>query len=235
MSARIHEQACSSCAAPTGSTLACLGCGALLDESADSHHYARLGLSPLQVVDEDTLEAAYLKLSRRLHPDHQPAGDADAQRRAIRNSALLNEAYETLRDEQTRHEYLLELFHPGSLDKHKTLDPEFLMEAMEVDEELEQARIDGCADTVGRIAGMARAAIAERMAGVTFACRDTMERIANAHAGDDDALPADIGGVPRPLAARWNTEEIATLLHQARVYRRILRDTQQARPGSTTP
>lgn len=222
---RLHERPCPSCGAPAGSTLACLACGVLLDEPEGSQHFARVGVSPLEALDGDLLEARHLALSRRLHPDHQPPGDADAQLKAVQHIALLNEAYEVLRDEQARHEYLLELFHPGSLEKHKQLDPEFLMEAMEVDEELEQAREDGCADTVARIADMARAAIDERMAGVTEVCRETMERIAKADTED----PSDVTGVPRQLAAHWDTEEIATLLHQARVYRRILRDTQGAR------
>jgi len=248
VSTDLHARACPYCGEPSGSTLACLACGKLLEETEGDNHFARLGVTPLEALDEDKLEAHYLRLSRLLHPDFQGASDDATRALALSHSATLNHAYRTLRDEQARHEYLLELLHPGALEKHKQLDPEFLMEAMEVNEELEQAHEDGCADTVNRIAAMARHQIDERMQNVAAACSATFERIAAAEghvpaadaeaAADTSATPRDPGersGAPRSVTAHWDTEEIATLLHQARVYRRILRDTHNAPPTSGTP
>lgn len=245
MSTDLHARACPHCGATAGSTLACFACGKLLEESADAHHFARLGVTPLEALDEDKLEANYLRLSRLLHPDFQGSSDAATQALAVSHSATLNHAYRTLRDEQARHEYLLELLEPGALEKHKQLDPAFLMEAMEVNEELEQAHEDGCADTVNRIASMARDEIDERMQNVAAACSATFERIAadEGHAPHADPEAAadtsptprhgdELAGAPRPISAHWDSEEIATLLHQARVYRRILRDTT---PKTGTP
>lgn len=200
----------------------CLVCGSVLDEPAHANHFTRLGIDPLVPFDAADAEARYIRLSRALHPDHHGGTDADSQFAAVELSAKLNEAYTTLLDEQRRHEYLLSLLDPDALEKHKTLAPDFLMEAMELSEELEDARTRGCRATIERIASLAKDEIDERMKNVTMACRHTMERIAAQQAHGNGA-----GGVPsRPLTL-WNTDKIATLLHQARVYRRILRDTQR--------
>ena len=212
--------ACPSCGAAPGSTLACLACGAVLEEPEDASHFARLGLVPDAAFDADAAELTYLRLSRLLHPDHQADASPEVQERALRNIALLNEAWTVLNDDQERVEYLLEHHDPGALERHKKLSPAFLMEAMEISEELEEAHDTGCQDTIHRIAKLAQEGIDERMHGVASACSDTMERIAHEGHVHEDARPT------RLLPPHdWNTEQIAVLLHQARVYRRILRDT----------
>ena len=200
----------------------CLVCRAVIEEPEHANHFTRLGIDPLSPFDAEDTEARYIRLSRALHPDHQTVGDGDAQLAAVQRSAMLNEAYSTVLDEQHRHEYLLSLLDPDALEKNKTLAPDFLMEAMELSEELEDARTRGCRATIERIASLAKNEIDERMQNVTLACRHTMERIAaqQPHGKGEEGVPS------RPLTL-WNTEKIATLLHQARVYRRILRDTQR--------
>jgi molecular chaperone HscB len=203
-----------------------VACGRILDEAAGggAHHFRRLGLDSLDVFDPASAEVNYLKLSRLLHPDFQAAADNETRARALRNSARLNESWKVLNDEQLRAEHLLELHDPGVLERHKTLSPEFLMEAMEVSEQLDDARAIGCQDTLRRIAGSARTEIEERMKDVASACTSTILRIAREEQEASEGRPA------RLLSPHeWNTEQIAVLLHQARVYRRILRDTEHPR------
>lgn len=220
---------CPHCGAQPGSSLACLACGQLLEEQGDDH-FARLGQHSTEPFDKDAAEATYLRLSRLLHPDFHGRSSADVQARAVRYSALLNEAWTTLTDELARAEYVLELHHPGTLEKHKTLSPAFLMEAMELSEELESAQGSGCRQTIQRIRQDARRAVEERMEGVAEACGHTIDRIArDAHHPGGQQQGQD---VPAALISQhqWNTEQIATLLHQARVYRRILRDSEKSLP-----
>lgn len=217
--------ACEGCGAEDpGSTLVCTGCGRLRPEPASGSLFGRLGLDPFEPFDADAAELRLLRLSRALHPDHQPAGDDDAQFLAVQNLSLLNEAWDVLSDDQRRGEYLLSLVDPEALERHKTLAPDFLMEAMELSEQLEAARSEGCGKTIARIAEQAKDEIDQRMQGVTLACRETIERIAALQG--EPSSPPDVADLPsRPLTL-WHTEQVATLLHQARVFRRILRDTE---------
>lgn len=210
---------CPACGAPPGSTLACRACGEVLDEPTGADHFARLGLDPELPFDPELAERHYLQLSRLLHPDFQADEDDEAMFRAVSHSALLNQAWRVLNDDQQRAEYLLEMHHPGALERHKTLSPEFLMEAMELSEELEDGRKRGCSDTISRITRETRRALESRMTGVTQACMATIERIA--HEQDPPGV-AERDRLAHPH--EWNAKRIATLLHQARVYRRILRD-----------
>jgi Fe-S protein assembly co-chaperone HscB len=215
---------CPGCGADPGSSLACLACGRILADGDTADHFRRLGLDSLHVFEAASAEVNYLKLSRLLHPDFQAAADEETRAAALRNSALLNESWKVLNDEQLRSEYLLELHDPGVLERHKTLSPEFLMEAMEVSEKLDDARAIGCQDTLRRIASSARSEIEERMKDVATACTTTIQRIAREDRGAAEGRPAKLLS-----PHEWNTEQIAVLLHQARVYRRILRDTERSK------
>ncbi|MFT7463968.1 MAG: Fe-S protein assembly co-chaperone HscB [Pseudohongiellaceae bacterium] len=222
-SPQISSNTCPHCKQSSVSTLACLQCGQMLEESDGCNHFVRLGQSPNDAFDADSAEGVYLALSRLTHPDFHGGDDAAGQALAVAHSALLNEAWRVLNDDQLRAEYSLELHDPGALERHNQLSPAFLMEAMELSEELESARETGCVKTIERIRRDAYQAIQDRMIGVTAACTDTIARIAREahHPG------AESGTLPTAMlnAHHWNTEQIATLLNQARVYRRILRDT----------
>ncbi len=134
-----NASACSSCGEPALSTLACLACGAVEDERGEADHFARLGLPRSPSLDAALLERRYLQLARRLHPDFHGGGAPDLVARVNRHAALLNEARETLGDDDARREYLLELLRPGALERHKQLAPAFLMEALELSEQAEGA------------------------------------------------------------------------------------------------
>lgn len=187
---------CPACGQTPRSTLACLACGRLLDEPADADHFARLGAPRSPHVDRDALEAAYIRLSRLLHPDfHGGEGEA-ALERANRGSALLNEAWSVLTDAPSRREYLLELLDPGALERHKVLTPAFLSEALELSEELEDSQRGEDPRAAAAVVERVRQAMRER----------------------DSVLD-------QPSA--WSapdTARLARLLHEQRVYRRILRD-----------
>jgi len=214
---------CPGCGGTPGSTLACLACGRILEEPRDADHYARLGVPAVEPIDLADAEARYLRLSRLLHPDFQSSEDERTRRLALSHSATLNQAWRVLSNDQARAEYLLELRHPGALERQKTLSPEFLMEAMEVSEELEDAHATGCTETVDRIASLARGEIDERMDRVSQECAATIRRIAEeAHHPPGRPHGEDVDH-------DWDAEMLATLLHQARVYRRILRDAEKTR------
>jgi molecular chaperone HscB len=91
-------------------------------------------------IDLKDLEKRFHALSRKWHPDRFARAGAEEQRRALDASALLNDAYRTLRDPVARTEYLLSLkgIAPGD---SKKVPPELLEEVFELNMALEEVKM----------------------------------------------------------------------------------------------
>jgi len=84
------------------------------------------------------LGARYRQLQKELHPDRYAGASAHEQRLAVQYSALINEAYTTLRKPLSRVLYLLELSGMTSKDiAEQHIDGGFLIMQMELREKLE--------------------------------------------------------------------------------------------------
>jgi|TARA_B110000240_G_scaffold66209_1_gene75459 molecular chaperone HscB len=92
-------------------------------------------------VDQISLDARYRKLQQEFHPDRY-ASQGDVERRlAVQAASLINQAYETLRSPLKRAQYLLELKKiDASQDSHITHDGVFLMEQIQLREQLSEVR-----------------------------------------------------------------------------------------------
>jgi len=89
-------------------------------------------------VDLAQLGERYRQLQRELHPDRFTGASAHEQRLAVQYSALINEAYSTLRKPLPRALYLLELAGlSGERLAAEPLDGGFLITQMELREKLE--------------------------------------------------------------------------------------------------
>jgi molecular chaperone HscB len=89
-------------------------------------------------VDLAQLGARYRQLQKELHPDRYAGASAHEQRLAVQYSALINEAYTTLRKPLSRVLYLLELSGMTSKDiAEQHIDGGFLITQMELREKLE--------------------------------------------------------------------------------------------------
>ena len=97
-------------------------------------------------VDAKLLRRRFFEKSREAHPDHFVNSSSDEQEGALQSSAELNTAFKTLNDEDLRMQYLLQ--QKGLLipDEKFALPPSFLMEVMELNEELSEAQETGSAD-----------------------------------------------------------------------------------------
>jgi molecular chaperone HscB len=107
--------------------------------------FAVFGLAVAHDLDPRALETRYIELSRACHPDHHAQADADAQVAMLTRAADVNEAYRVLRDPWRRAEAMLAQRAPGLLASCKTLAPAFLMDAMELAEQVAEARGDHAA------------------------------------------------------------------------------------------
>ncbi len=106
------------------------------------NYFELFGLDSSYVVDNAQLSARYRELQRVVHPDRFAGASEQEQRLSMQSSTLINQAYETLRDPVLRGHYLLglhgiEVEHHAHQQQH---DPAFLMEQMELREELADAR-----------------------------------------------------------------------------------------------
>lgn len=88
-------------------------------------------------VDLKALEKAFLAKARSAHPDFH-AANSESQTVAVEESSKLNEAYAILKSPIRRAEHLLEWLGGPSSAEVRDMPPEFLMEVMELREEIEE-------------------------------------------------------------------------------------------------
>ena len=93
-------------------------------------------------VNVESIKTKFYQLIRQSHPDFFSQSTNDEQEEALEKSSLLNKAFKTFSNTETTIKYVLQL--KGLLDdeeKYK-LPPDFLMEMMELNEALMEAKID---------------------------------------------------------------------------------------------
>ena len=88
------------------------------------------------IIDEKLLKQRFLQKSKQYHPDFYTLSDTAEQERILQLSTLNNHAYQTLSDANSRIKYVLEL--NGLLEdgERYALPPDFLMEMMDINENL---------------------------------------------------------------------------------------------------
>ncbi|HEN3607625.1 TPA: co-chaperone HscB [Yersinia enterocolitica] len=101
-------------------------------------YFTLFGLPPQYLIDGSRLTTRYQELQRQFHPDRF-ANQPERERLAsLQQAATINDAYQTLKHPLKRAEYMLSLqgFDLGS-EQHTLRDTAFLMEQLELREELD--------------------------------------------------------------------------------------------------
>jgi molecular chaperone HscB len=106
-------------------------------------------------IDAKDLEKRFYAMSRQLHPDLHSRKSPAEREQAEESTAVLNDAYRTLRDPITRAEYLLKLegFDIGE-QTTKDVPPELLEEVFELNMALEEADLPQLESARRRFEGM---------------------------------------------------------------------------------
>ncbi|QFY88920.1 Fe-S protein assembly co-chaperone HscB [Magnetovirga frankeli] len=105
------------------------------------NYFELFGLPQVYRLDQQALAERYRELQRVTHPDRHAAADDRQRRLAVQAAAQVNAAYETLKDPMLRARYLLALLGVEMAEQgESTQDGAFLMEQMEMREELEAAK-----------------------------------------------------------------------------------------------
>ena len=118
--------------------------------SSGNEPFAMLGLAPTFDVDLAELERAYFERSKELHPDRVAGAPAADRVAALSRARALNDAYQLIKRPVARAEYLLA--RAGvTIGDNERLDPEFLMEVLELREDLALARAAGNTEQVAKL------------------------------------------------------------------------------------
>ena len=107
--------------------------------SSSNDAFELLGLPPRFDVDPAQLERAYFERSKELHPDRFATAPVNERVAALSRARALNDAYQVLKREASRAEYLLG--REGiTIGDNERIDPTLVMELLEEREELAVAR-----------------------------------------------------------------------------------------------
>ncbi len=102
------------------------------------NYFEVFNIEPYLNIDLKELERKFHDLSRKYHPDFHTGRPESEQQSALEMTALLNDAYRTLRDRTARAEYLVES-QGLTIDRSK-VPQSLLIEIFEINEELEELR-----------------------------------------------------------------------------------------------
>lgn len=141
--------ACWSCsAAHQASVLFCGNCSKI-QPPPTGEYFSVLGLEPRLNLDLAALEQEFHRLSRKLHPDRFARASESERAWSLADTALLNDAYRTLKDPLRRTEYLLKLHGAEIGEEHSGKDrrdpsrvpPDLLEEVFDLNMQLEEMRM----------------------------------------------------------------------------------------------
>ena len=106
------------------------------------NHFELFALPEHYRLDRKDLDARYRELQRTAHPDRFASASDQERRLSVQRAAQINEAFETLKDPLKRGQYLLALRGHAIEDQQQThQDPEFLMQQIELREQLAEVRV----------------------------------------------------------------------------------------------
>jgi molecular chaperone HscB len=122
--------------------------------AAGADAFALLGLPRSFDIDRQALQAAYLRRTAALHPDRMadPLERAEAQRQA----AALNDARAVLADDEPRANLLLALHGGPTKEQDRSLPDGFLVDILDLRQEMEAALTEDDANERARIEQLAQ-------------------------------------------------------------------------------
>lgn len=105
-------------------------------------------LPVLLKVDKSSISRRFFELSRKYHPDYFINEGSEAQADALEKSAMLNKAFKTFQNEDETIKYVLQ--QKGLLEEEEKyeLPPAFLMEVMDINEQLMDRDDDSVASSL---------------------------------------------------------------------------------------
>ena len=110
----------------------------------DQPNYFELFEMPISLrIDKQALTKKYFSLQKKYHPDFHPTASEEEREEILEMSSLVNKAHKVLSDAQALLAYVLSLKGLLTPEEKYALPPAFLMEMMEYNEQLADAKMEG--------------------------------------------------------------------------------------------
>ena len=127
---------CWRCSKEQSPAFFCTECGAVQMLPSNTDYLEVLGLPDRPSVDVGALKETWYELTRHLHPDRFPNATPEELRASVAGSALLNAAWQTLRDPESRGRWWLERQSEPLGKNNNQVPPALAALVFEVQEEL---------------------------------------------------------------------------------------------------
>lgn len=115
--------------------------------AADSKNFFAFFNIPVAfTIDEKLLKEKYYENTRRFHPDQYGLEEEEKQAEMLELTSLNNAAYKTLKNFERRVQYILNLYGLVNEGEKNTLQPDFLMEMMDINEAIMELKFDADAE-----------------------------------------------------------------------------------------
>lgn len=129
---------CWHCQSDIGGEYFCGQCVKVQPLSKDIDYFTCLGLPRKLNIDTASLEGKFYEMSRAFHPDFYEGKSEMERAVSLSNSAVLNQAYRTLKDPIQRVEYLLRLEAGAAKDIPGKAPADLFETILEIQEHLEE-------------------------------------------------------------------------------------------------
>jgi molecular chaperone HscB len=137
-----------------------------MHSSLENNFFDLFGIEKTYTLDRLLLRDRFRDLQKKFHPDNYASASEQERRLSAQYAAQINEAFTTLNDPVQRGRYMLELRGISTNDEHDTrMDPEFLMQQIELREEMEDA--SSSFESLGRLADKVKNEFSKREASIT--------------------------------------------------------------------
>ena len=135
--------------------------------------------------DKQTLKQKFYELSRKYHPDFFTQENSLAQEDALDSSSQVNRAYKTLQNRDDIIRYVL--MQKGLLEEEEKyqLPPDFLMEVMELNEQMEDAKAENDSRTLTEL----KSSIAALQESIYLPVKELVENYDDNTYGKEELLP----------------------------------------------
>ncbi len=156
----------------------------------ENNFFDLFGIENAYSLDRQLLRDRFRDLQKKFHPDNFASASEQERRLSAQYAALINEAFTTLNDPMQRGRYMLSLLGISTDEELDTrMDPEFLMQQIELREEMEaaQSSADSALDALGRLAIKVNNEFSKREASIAEILDNTAESGSAQESGLDTA------------------------------------------------